>query len=228
MNKNNNQGARDRLIDEYRDFVHGIAGRLTRALHLPIELFDECVAAGYLGLVEAAERFDFESGVEFRNYAYLRIRGAIIDSVRANSPLSVQAYRLVKAAEAVQELRNGENAPPEDAPQSARLANILDFAGKAALTHRLSLQESAQEIERLSDPSLGPEGLLEQKQEKKRFHELIESLPEREREIIRKYYFEGKTFEEIAKESGRGSKSWICRLHARAIERMKEHCLEND
>jgi len=53
----------------------------------------------------------------------------------------------------------------------------------------------------------------------------MERRNDRERLIVQRYYFEGKTLEEIAVECGGASKSWICRLHARAIEKMRQFYL---
>ena len=69
---------RKNLVEEFQEYVHAVVGRLMRAVNLPTHMEDEFVAAGYLGLVEAASRFDRDSGKKFKSYAFLRIRGAVI------------------------------------------------------------------------------------------------------------------------------------------------------
>ena len=127
---------------------------------------------------------------------------------------------------AVQLLREAETA--ESAGKSSggdpaeRLAKVLDFAGKAALMHRLSLHDSLKEVQGVADAGPAPDTLLERKEERQALRQAIAGLSEREQLIVRRYYFEGKTLEEIAKECGGASKSWICRLHARAVEKMRQ------
>ena len=73
---------RERLILEYLPLVKHVAGRLAVALPPYVE-FNDLVGYGVFGLVEAIERYDVERGVRFETYAATRIRGAILDGLRA-------------------------------------------------------------------------------------------------------------------------------------------------
>jgi RNA polymerase sigma factor for flagellar operon FliA len=78
----------------------------------------------------------------------------------------------------------------------------------------------------LQDESLPADQRLESEQLKKRVRAAIERLPEKERKLLQGYYFQAKTLEEAGSEIGQ-SKSWASRLHARAIEKLKEYLSED-
>jgi RNA polymerase sigma factor FliA len=91
----------------------------------------------------------------------------------------------------------------------------------------LSLTDITQEAADLPARELDPEAQLLKKQSAQRFRQIIDKLPVQEREIIEDYYFRNKSFHQIAEELGGVSKSWISRLHARAIERIKKRYFED-
>ena len=221
---------RDALITRYQPYVHGLVGKMIQAMGLPPESHDEFVGAGYLGLVEAAERFDPTSKADFKTFAYLRIRGAVIDYIRQNSQLSGRAYRCARALSAVQEVRETELLSAGDSARGGqaqpRLAEVLDFAARGALMFRLSLGDPEGDTLEMASSHASAEEEIEKFQEKEKIHTLIATLPEKERLIVEDYYLKEKSFVEIANENGGMSKSWVSRLHTRALELLKERLLE--
>lgn len=225
----NSESNRSALVEEYQSFVHLVVGRLIGTLRLPKDQFDEFVSAGNLGLVEAASRFDFSQGVDFKSYAFLRIRGAIIDSIRECSDLSGKAYRCAKALQIANDLRETIAESPQgfgDTPEE-KLQEFLDLAAKGALAFRLSYQDAEVEITELIAEGQDPETQLELDGERKRLNDLVESLPEKERQVIKELYFSDKTITEMANASGTMTKSWVSRLHARALNILKEKYVES-
>lgn len=227
---------RDDLILEYRRFAVNVAAKLVRSMNLPKEMFDELESAGYMGLVEAAERYDASSGHSFKKFAFYRIRGAIIDYLRDSNHLSGKAYKCAQAMQAsvdlMEELKYLENEPtirPRTVEEAKlRLAKLMDIAAKGILTFRMSLCEVKQEVENI--PEEGPnleEGMINS-EDSSNLRKFVETLPEKERIIIQEYYFNGKKFDEIGEEYGGMSKSWVSRLHSRALERIKNHYLQAD
>lgn len=98
-------GSREELILGNLSLVRHILGRLTAKLPPRIDL-DNLEAAGMLGLVEAANRFEPERGVSFKTFAYTRIRGAIYDELRRNSPFSQELLeRITLVRKAMQGLQ---------------------------------------------------------------------------------------------------------------------------
>lgn len=214
--------ARDELIERYRDYTRSVVAHLIQSMNLPSSLFEELIAAGYLGLVEAAERFDPNAGVEFKYFAYYRIRGSVIDSIRECSDLSGRAYRYARALASINDIREDTFVNQKG---DISLREIFEFAAKGVLAHRLSFQEVQEEVE-LLDQGRSPEDLVTDKEQRNLLRELVEQLPEREREVLKGYYFHGKSFTEIAREGTNLSKSWVSRLHARGLELLKEKLQE--
>ncbi len=218
---------RNSLIEQYRRFTENLVVRFIKMMNLPTELHAEFVSAGYLGLVEAEDRFDASRGVDFRSYAYLRIKSAVIDAVRQCSDFNSQAYTYRKVLQACLEVRDydlmiREVQPERELSREQKLAQILDYAAKGALAFRLAYDESEEEVADAQEGSLNPEEELEVRQGKRTIREMVDALPEKERLIIREYYFNGKTFSEMAEECDGLSKSWISRLHDRALDRLKK------
>ena len=219
---------RDSLITRYQPYVHGLVGKMIQAMSLPPECQGEFVSAGYMGLVEAAERFDPTSNADFKTYAYLRIRGAVIDYIRENSELSGKAYRCAKALAAVQHLRESESREAPKGGEPPKLAEVLDFAARGALMYRLSFGDSDSDLVDVQSNDASVEQALEQRQEREKIRTLVATLPEKERSIVEDYYLKEKSFVEIAHESEGMSKSWISRLHSRALQLLKERILESN
>lgn len=215
------QTRRDDLIEEYREYVHNIVHKLIKSMGLPKGLFEEFVASGYLGLVEAAERYDFNAGVEFRHFAFLRIRGAVIDSIRQTSQLSGKAYRYARALQGVEHLNHEALLERGTRTGDEMLARIFEFAAKAALVHRLSMTEEASKLENLPSGDVAQDEVIGNRQSIEKLRAMLETLPEKERTILREYYFEGKSFVDVARKYG-DSKSWVSRLHTRALRLLKE------
>ena len=203
--------------------------RSVASMHLPADQLDEFVSAGYLGLVEAAQRFDTSTGIDFRNFAFLRIRGAIIDSIRSNSDLSGKAYRMARAWSASQDIEEtyfiGGNEHISHGDEKA-LAEVFEFAASGALAFKLSMEDVEEEVADLICEDLSQEDNIIEKQESLGLRKLVTKLPEKEKIIILGYYFENKTFTQIEAENEGMTKSWISRLHTRALSHLKELYLE--
>ncbi len=212
----------DELILQYQKYVHAIAKRMIAGYSLPAENLDEMISAGYLGLVEAAGRYDSNTGSSFKSFAFLRIRGAIIDSIRSNSEITGKAYRLAKAWSAIQQIEEslGSELDQENEPEQL-LANVLEFAASGALAFKLSLSDFEEEAADFSGLNHNQEDCLVSSEEKKIIRQLVRKLPEKERFIIESYYFEEKTLSEITLLLGDHSKGWISRLHVKALSRLK-------
>jgi RNA polymerase sigma factor FliA len=217
---------RDDLISAYKIYVRNLVYKLVRIFGLPSVNLDEYIAAGYLGLVEAAERYDVGSNLPFKPFAFLRIRGSIIDSIRRTTHLSGPAYRLSRALQAAndlqEELRYAQETHSDRNNKHSRLLNILEYAAQGALIHRLSICEVQAEVEEIIDETENAEEQLENFDDKKIIRELVETLPEKERTILREHYINGKSFMDIVDGNEGMSKSWVSRLHKRAINRLKQ------
>lgn len=214
---------RNNLIEDFRGYVKYVVSLLSNKFNLPPQIQDDLVAAGNLGLVEAAERFDANNGVSFRNYAYFRIRGAIVDHIRLSSDLRGEAYYMAKAIQALEDTKETYCSRwKEQDKRDSAWARLLEFASKGSFVYCLSLQDAFEQISSTADTSKNQEEELQSQQERKTLSALIAKLPAKEKLVIQAYYLEGKSFVEICEENPEFSKSWVSRLHSKALARLKE------
>ncbi|HVZ87661.1 MAG TPA: sigma-70 family RNA polymerase sigma factor [Polyangia bacterium] len=219
------------LVEKHLSLVQGIARKLKKTLGASIEI-DDLVGYGSKGLVEAAERFDPKHGVAFSTFAYYRIRGAMYDGLRSMGWYSRADYARYRAEERANEyLRNradregvaqAEGAPPPD--QDAALAEVNEILSSVATVHITSLEAAAA----VPDESLpAPDAAAHSRRLSERVRAAVARLPPKERQLMELYYFADKNLEEAGTEMGL-SKSWACRLHARAVELLRAALGETD
>ncbi|MBV8479915.1 MAG: RNA polymerase sigma factor WhiG [Actinobacteria bacterium] len=230
-----NEAIRDRLIVTYAPLVKYVAGRLGSGL--PAHVDDEdLVSYGLLGLIGAIERFDPDREIKFETYAIARIRGAIIDELRALDwvPRSVRS-RARDIERAIAELEGKLGRAPTDE----------EIAGKLGITDE-ELNESLSEISRSSIAALDelwtvsgsggdqvalidtiedteapdPQGSLSQTELREAIADAIARLPEREKLVVTLYYYEELTLREIGEVLG-VTESRVSQLHTKAILRLK-------
>jgi RNA polymerase sigma factor for flagellar operon FliA len=218
---------RNALVEEYLTFVEGLVSRLMRAMGLPQRHREDFVAAGLLGLVEAAGRFDAGRGSEFRSFAYLRVRGAVIDHIRASCELSGHAYQVLKALESAQELRTQslEDRRSRRSSPSGHAAEGIEVLSKSAVAYAIVGAAHGQPLYVNESPS-DPEREISEKQTSEKIRAAIATLPEKERTIVEQYYFNDLTLSEVAKGYSGLSKSWVSRLHDRALSMLRERLAE--
>jgi RNA polymerase sigma factor for flagellar operon FliA len=201
------------------DLVRGMAGNIRVSLHLDMPR-EDLESFGNEGLLRAARSFDASRGVPFRCWATLRIRGAILDGVRASGALPRRVYRRMKEIEAADEIQDAlveEDAGRpvvEPAEADARLSRyVATMATAMALASR---DHGRRDIENVVDETPTPEEMVARAELATAMRAAVEQLPEQEQFVVRRYYFEEASLDEIGKELGL-SKSWTSRLHTRAV-----------
>ena len=218
-----NAADRTALTESYLSLVGYVVTR-TKAL-LPRHVERENLAQhGVFGLIDAIERFDPGRGVRFETFAIPRIRGAILDAVRANdwAPRSVRArQRAMADAAATLEARLRRSPTPEELRRELGLTPRAFDALSLDVT-RGSVSELGPYVDQLADLSNDPAEALERAEESRLLWESIASLAPRERQVIMLYYFEDRTLKEIGDLLG-VSESWICKIHAKAMRAVLVH-----
>ena len=225
--------ARDELVRRHLQLVKYIAGRLV--MHLPSTVdLDDLLSYGVFGLLDAIDKFDYRRGIKFETYAYARIKGAILDGLRAADwvPQSLRKRgRAIAAAYGRLERRLGRAATDEEVAEELGIGvdELQDVMVRLSRATVLSLDDvigaeddDALELKELvADPS-SPDPLEHSvlQDARARLAAALERLPERERQIITLYYYEGLTVKEIG-EMFNLSASRISQLHARAILRLR-------
>lgn len=208
-------------VHEGLDLVEIIARQMRRQLGPSVDV-DEMAAYGREGLLRAARSFDPGKGVPFRRWANLRVRGAMIDGMRAGGGLPRRVYqklRAMTAADHTYEAKQEElAASPPKTPEEAE-AHLKDSLASAAMAMALGFltMSSGDALDRVGDERELQDEEVARKQLVAKVRAAIEERPEQEKKLLLRHYFDDVTMEEAATELGL-SKSWASRLHARAIE----------
>lgn len=227
------QAARDELVHRHLQLVKYIASRLVMHLPSSVEL-DDLLSYGVFGLLDAIDKFDYRRGIKFETYAYTRIKGAILDGLRSVDwvPQSLRKRgRAISAAYGRLERQLGRPATDAEVAEELGLTvgEIQDVLTRLSQATVLSLDdvlgaedEDAMELRELVADPQSPDPLEHSvfQDARERLAAALERLPERERQIIALYYYEGLTVKEIG-DLFNLSASRISQLHARAILRLR-------
>jgi RNA polymerase sigma factor for flagellar operon FliA len=233
--RNRDQRLRDRLILNYAPLVKYVAGRLGSGLPAHVDEGD-LVSYGLLGLIGAIERYDPERDVKFETYAIARIKGSIIDELRAMDwvPRSVRA-RARDIERAVAELEGRLGRAPTDEEIATKLGlteeelddslTEISRTSIAALDELWTISSSGGDQVALIDTiedTQGPEpqAALAETELREAIGEAIARLPEREKLVVTLYYYEELTLREIGEVLG-VTESRVSQLHTKAILRLK-------
>jgi len=232
--KNPTDEMRQRLLGKYVPLVRNVATRMAMGFPRSVELTD-LINTGVIGLIEAFGNFDPNRGVKFETYAVPRIRGAILDELRALDwvPRSTRA----KSREIERALTALENKLGR-LPEKTELARYLDISERelyvalddVSCTNILSLDEiiypeddnrQVPRIETVKDnTSLGVLGLVERGELHSFLVTAIDNLTNQEKLVIGLYYFEELTLKEIG-EVMTISESRVSQIHTRAVKRLR-------
>jgi RNA polymerase sigma factor for flagellar operon FliA len=174
------------------------------------------MAYGYAGLLEARERYDPARGVQFRTFAYYRVRGAILDGARTMGGLSRRAQARLLAAEALDERAEpfarmgpaGSRAEPEPA-----LALIDDIVGRAATAYAAAVA--------LVQDDDSPEDAVGKGERRALMMKAVAALPEKERRIIEGHYAADRPLDQVTAELGY-SRPGGRNAHSRALAHLRE------
>jgi RNA polymerase sigma factor for flagellar operon FliA len=214
---------RDELVLSHLPLVRHVLGKLA-AQFPPGTDTENLESAGVLGLVEAAAHFDPERNAQFKTYAYIRIRGAILDELRRNCPLPQQVL------EAVARVQRAYNRLPLPVTVEALAAatgmgadEVADCLAAIRLTRTVSWELDREPLRtRLDGGPERPEAALERAELRQRVAAAIEALPPRERLVVTLYYREDLRLREISSVMGL-SESRVSRLLNAALFALGEY-----
>ncbi|MEJ7618215.1 MAG: sigma-70 family RNA polymerase sigma factor [Pyrinomonadaceae bacterium] len=214
---------RDQLIERHLSYARALAVDVMSELNSPsqIELTD-LIGYGELGLVEAAERFDSCRGVAFTTFAYYRIRGAIYDGLRRMGWLSRGEYRRVRFAAAANSLRQAivdDERPRPPGGLEEEIVTAQSMIDTLIPVYLLSL-DSTEDLPELADRSALHSALLEEQELKLVIRALLAELSADDQLLLENIYYRNVSMVEVAARIG-ASKSWVSRLHARAVSRLQ-------
>jgi RNA polymerase sigma factor for flagellar operon FliA len=231
------------LLKEYAPLVRRLALQLIAKLPANVDL-DDLIQAGMMGLLDAATRYQDDQGAKFETYASQRIRGAMLDELRANDWVSRglrQSSRSVAKAVHAQEQKlgrapnEGEIARELQLPLEAYQQLLQEIHG-CQLVYYEDFDRNEQENSFLDQQARGESGArgdsngpLDQLLEsglRHRLVEAIEAIPERERLLLSLYYEQELNLREIGAVM-EVSQSRVCQLHSQVISRLRASLAEH-
>ncbi|HEY2327328.1 MAG TPA: RNA polymerase sigma factor WhiG [Gaiellaceae bacterium] len=232
--RTNDKAVRDRLILTYAPLVKYVAGRLGSGLPAHVDEGD-LVSYGLLGLIGAIDRYDPDRDIKFETYAIMRIKGAIIDELRALDwvPRSVRS-RAREIERAIRELEAKLGRAPEDEEIAGKLGittdeleeSLTDISRSsiAALDELWSVSGEGDQVsllDTIEDASgVRPADSLDETELRETLADAIARLPEREKLVITLYYYEELTLREIGEVLG-VTESRVSQLHTKAVLRLR-------
>jgi len=225
---------REEIIIQYAPLVKYIAQRIVARLPPNIQL-DDLISAGITGLMDAINKYDPQKNIKFRTYAEFRIRGAILDELRAMDwiPRSVRqkANKLERAYSQVEQ-EKGRPATDDEVAELlgvdvAKLGKLLGEVGGVSLINPEDLEKSmpglkSTNIQELLSGShhMDPVEIFNAQQLRNAMAKAIDELPEKERTVLSLYYYDELTMKEIGMVLNI-TESRVSQIHTKALLRLK-------
>jgi RNA polymerase sigma factor FliA len=233
--------AREKLILHYAPLVKYVASRVATGLPASVDQHD-LVSYGMFGLIDALEKFEPGRGNKFETYAVPRIKGAIIDELRAMDwvPRSIRfkARELEKAQADLEAMLKRQPSEEELADRLGMsrqelhaMVSQISFVSVLALDEVVSSGSDRGDqvalIDTIADKGLDPTWGLESQETRGLLAAAINSLSEREKIVVTLYYFEGLTLAEIGEILG-VTESRVCQIHTKAVGGLRGQLTEVD
>jgi RNA polymerase sigma factor for flagellar operon FliA len=216
------------LVLEHHSMVEAVARQIHARLPSSVQL-DDLVSVGTLGLIESIDRYDASRGVPFESYARHRVRGAILDALRAADWVPHSVRRKAQAIERTRRsLAQRGQETDDDRVASAMglpVERYRNMAQDAEIRQVLSLDApAANGTNPLLDTVGGDEDLLgdtETAQLRSLVRDAVSRLPEREQQAIDLYYFRGMQLKDVGAQLG-VTESRACQLCGQGIKRLRK------
>ena len=226
---------RQDYVKQYAPLVRRLAHQMVARLPANVEL-DDMIQAGMMGLMDAVGRYEETQGTQFEHYAASRIRGAMLDELRANDWLPRSARKSQRDIEnAIHRLEGKLRRAPSESEiarelsmtlteyqsalneaRGAQLVYFEDIGGNAHDEEDYLERNIASALEGGGDPS----ALLADKRFRGALVTAIENLPEREKQLMGMYYEQDMNLREIGAVMG-VTESRVCQLHSQAVARLR-------
>ncbi|PWW44442.1 RNA polymerase sigma factor FliA [Melaminivora alkalimesophila] len=223
---------RDALFHQHLPLVRRIAHHMIAKLPANVEL-DDLIQVGMIGLTDALSRYEVAQGVQFETFASQRIRGAMLDELRAGDWMSRSSRKSQKEIEqALHRVEQRLGRSPLESEIAEELGiSLQDYQtllGKVRGTqlvyledmHRGSEEDEGFLDRHVADDAADPMALLRDQRLRASLVAAIQALPEREQYIMGMYYEQDMNLKEIAAVLG-VTESRVCQLHSQAIARLR-------
>ena len=223
---------KEKIIKDFLPVVRYTAYRLSWRLPPQISV-DDLISVGLKGLFDAMERFE-QGKVKLKTYAQYRIKGAMLDELRAVEWITRSRKKKINALKRIQgQLEKELKRPPEDEEVAAALHISLDEyfqileESKGGVPYKfedygsVSEGQQANLMDNIADPDeKNPLSILMELDQKKAMARLIDALPKKEKMVLSLYYWEELTMKEVGAVLGL-TESRVCQLHSKVLIRLK-------
>lgn len=223
---------REKLILEYLPLVKRIVNRI--AAHLPATIeVDDLTTAGIIGLIQAIDRFDQDRGIKLSTFASYRIRGSILEELRAKDILTRSDRKKVKTLEKMAidfEQKNGREPTDEELGKSLDMkVSEIQHIRKTSCVAIFSLDEIGYEayqkrpqlLKYLADDKSDPHSLTKLKELQAVLGKAIDTLNKKEKILVSLYYNEGLTMKEIG-EVLSITESRVSQIHSQVVVKLRK------
>jgi len=195
---------KDKLVLENLSLVKKVASKIYYRLPKGDIEFDDLVNVGVIGLMKAIQKYNKDKA-KFSTYAYIKIRGEILDYLRSLDILPRTVREKIKKEKPVEE---GKPVP------------LSNTAVMVSIERALSSDENFRIIDTLVSERDTPEEEVIKKDQKERLLRAIELLSEKEKKVLQMLYFEERDLKSVAKEIG-VSVSRVSQIKAEAVKKLK-------
>ncbi|MBS1238615.1 MAG: polymerase, sigma 28 subunit, FliA/WhiG subfamily [Deltaproteobacteria bacterium] len=223
---------RDRIIDEFVPIVRHLAYKVSRSYD-DGDIIEDLISAGIVGLLEAMEKYDESKGNKLNTFAYLRIRGAMIDELRSRDwfPRSARS-KSKQLNEVIRKLENklGRLPSEEEVAETMGIGledyfkMLKDYGNLSVLSiedlYELLGEDKEKVIRYVMDESDDPEKCAEMYELEGLLTKEFDKLPERQKFVLNLYYHEDINMKEIARVLGI-TEARICQIHSQAIMNLR-------
>lgn len=219
---------RERVIDEFVPIIKHLAYKVSRKYE-DDEIIEDLISAGLVGLLEAMEKFDSSKGAKLNTFAYLRIRGAMIDELRSRDwfPRSARS-KSKKINEIIRKLENKLGRLPKEEEVAEALGMTIDdyykmlknYGNLSVLSiedlHELLGEDRDRIMRYVTEETDDPEKCAELLELEGIMAKEFDKLPERQRYVLSLYYHEDLNMKEIARVLSI-TEARVCQIHSQAI-----------
>lgn len=230
LSKTRSQKVREALVLKYLPLIKYVISRMSVTPPSGLD-YEDILSFGVFGLLDAVDKFDPTKGFSFQTYAIPRIRGAILDELRKCDWFSRSGREKVQRLNrAVEKVLRDKGEIDDDAVMSELGINedeyyeVQDLASRgfiSSLDDATQLDDGDVSIEAtLADERPGAEEYIEEDEERQVVIEALSELPERERQMLSLYYYEGLTLKEIGRVLG-VSESRVSQIHGKALSLLR-------
>ena len=229
---------REKTIEEFIPIIKHLAYKVCRGFEEGT-IIEDLISAGIIGLLEAMEKYDANRGIKLNTFAYMRIRGAMIDELRSKDwfPRSARS-KAKKIGEVVRKLENKLGRYPKEEEVAEELnmdledyLTMLKDYGNLSIVSIEDLSETSGEdkdriIRYIVDESDDPEQYAQFAEMERILAQELDKIPERQKLVLTLYYHEDMNMKEIAKTLGI-TEARVCQIHSQALlnlrTSMKKH-----